>query len=86
MQQGIYIYNNNYVHGLICFFLTLYITLTIFLAICSRGCGNGRCIGPGRCSCKSGWSGTTCQTRKCEENNLMLCDVVVGKTDPLRCV
>ena len=34
------------------------------VAICSGGCGNGYCSSPGTCSCNSGWSGSTCSTRK----------------------
>ena len=35
-------------------------------AVCSQGCYNGGlCIRPGVCSCRTGWTGYSCRTRKC---------------------
>ena len=35
---------------------------TIFLALCSPKCVNGRCTHPNQCSCASGWTGATCNS------------------------
>lgn len=33
--------------------------------VCSKGCGNGKCSAPESCSCKSGFSGESCETVGC---------------------
>ena len=34
-------------------------------AVCSPGCANGgTCTAPNRCSCRTGWTGSTCATGK----------------------
>jgi len=34
---------------------------------CSKGCGNGECSAPETCSCKSGFSGDSCETVGCPD-------------------
>ena len=47
----------------------------IYTAECFQRCVNGRCTSPGVCTCDSGWTGSSCQTRVTSSGYLFTCSL-----------